>query len=307
MEIIEGKESDHLAEHILQKGESLLFAGAVDLLEDAPLGLDGEGAASAGELRIGREGSHAVARHFDLGDDIDKAVSGVGDHFLDLLLGVESSVAAAIGLGAPGADFGQARVFFDLDAPALVFSEVPVQAVHLVERHPVDDPLHIGHAVKVAPDVDVDPAPAEMGLVNDLEGGQNDAPFSAAGGKHLPQGLTAAVETRRSLRGEKNLAPRNGQPVALGACVHQARVEKETDLGAPSRITGGENRQVKAAALPDLGAEEAGDAAGLGALRGIEDPGGSRKGKVPLARGHLHRLRDQGHAGSSRRGQSQKK
>jgi predicted ATPase len=41
-------------------------------------------------------------------------------------------------LGAPGADAGEARIAADLQPPALIVHEMPVQDVQLVQRHPVD-------------------------------------------------------------------------------------------------------------------------------------------------------------------------
>ncbi|OPZ76981.1 MAG: hypothetical protein BWY77_01783 [bacterium ADurb.Bin431] len=140
--------------------------------------------------------------------------------------------------------------------------------------------------MKMASDIDVDSAPAEPGLVDDLEGGQGERPFAAPVGQHLAQGLAAAIEPRGRWSGEEELAPGDGQPVALKPGLLERRVEEEADRGAPARLAGGEDGQVKAAALVDLGAEETGDTAGLGAPGGIDDGGGGRERKAPLARFH---------------------
>ena len=61
----------------------------------------------------------------------------------------------------PGAHLGQLRVLLDLDAPALVLGEVPVEDVELVQRHQVQvlEQELLGH--EVAAHVEVAAAPGE--------------------------------------------------------------------------------------------------------------------------------------------------
>src|SRR3546814_18867781 len=50
----------------------------------------------------------------------------------------------------PRADAGELRVSIDLDPPALVVGEVPMERVELGERHAVDHPLHILDRLEMA-------------------------------------------------------------------------------------------------------------------------------------------------------------
>ena len=46
----------------------------------------------------------------------------------------------------PCTDFGETRIFFDLDSPSLVIGEMPVERIHFVQREEVDElgsPLHV--------------------------------------------------------------------------------------------------------------------------------------------------------------------
>src|SRR6185312_15056221 len=98
-----------------------------------------------------------------------------------LVLGIVASVADAVvagtwvmadyGAAAPGADLGEPRIFFDLDAPALVFGEMPVEVVHLMQRDEVDIAFYEIHRVEMAADVEMQTAVFETGIVVDGDGG----------------------------------------------------------------------------------------------------------------------------------------
>src|SRR3546814_14794705 len=88
----------------------------------------------------------------DFGHDRDVTRGRISDDVADLGLGVEAAIAhgPAIGVDArrsrglpPRADAGELRVSIDLDPPALVVGEVPMERVELGARHAVDHPLPI--------------------------------------------------------------------------------------------------------------------------------------------------------------------
>ena len=155
-----------------------------------------------------------MAGHFDLRDDGDESRGGIGDDLADVVLRVEAAVGCGVkcpfaavaagvaddGFFAPGADVGEAGVFFDFDAPALIFGQVPVKDVHLVHGQQVDvffDEL-FGH--KVAADIEVHAAPWEAGIVRDADAGDRPgdvahlARLADGVGQQLTEGLAGVKE-----------------------------------------------------------------------------------------------------------------
>src|SRR5204863_10177310 len=70
---------------------------------------------------------------------------------------------------AERADAGELRVLLDLDPPALVLREVPVEDVELVEREKIEVLEDELLRQEVPADVEMAPAPAETRPVLDLE------------------------------------------------------------------------------------------------------------------------------------------
>ena len=101
---------------------------------------------------VGGDRGLRMTRHFDFGDDADESRARVLDDFAYVVLRVETAVRLAvvdverrIALGLaderlrpPCAGGGETRVFLDLDPPALVVGEMPVEGVHFVQREQVD-------------------------------------------------------------------------------------------------------------------------------------------------------------------------
>ena len=135
-----GEQPHHFIEHVVQEREGGVVARAIDILFHTPAGADLERPARAGELRIGGQGPQRMARHLDLGHDGHVPPGRISHDLADIVLGVETAVAFAVALGliAPGADFRELGILLDLDPPALVFGEVPVQRVQLVGGQQVD-------------------------------------------------------------------------------------------------------------------------------------------------------------------------
>jgi hypothetical protein len=70
-----------------------------------------------------------------------------------------------------GADFGQQGIFFDLDPPALVFRQVPVEIVHFMQGDIVDESFDEFDGKEMPADVEVQAAPGKAGIVVDGDGG----------------------------------------------------------------------------------------------------------------------------------------
>ena len=106
-----------------------------------------------------------MPRHLNLRDDRHEALLGVADDVTYLILCVEASIATAISLGTPRSYFSEARVLLDLDAPALVFGEVPVELIDLEHGDDIDVLLHLLDGEEVTADIDHHPTVLEGGLV----------------------------------------------------------------------------------------------------------------------------------------------
>ena len=162
----------------------LRVAGAEDVGEYAPCLAHLVGASGAAQLGVGGEHALRVAGHVDFGNDGDVSVGGIVHDVAHLVLGVEASVgylvvnagdAADDGACPFGTDFRELGVTVYLHAPALVFGEVPVEGVEVVECEHVDEFLDEFGLEVVAAAVEHRSAVAEAGIVDDACGGEGDA------------------------------------------------------------------------------------------------------------------------------------
>ena len=142
----------------------------------------------------------------DLGEDVDVALSSVGH---DLAQVVEREVHAATILGVVeelltitvvgeragthGAHLGQFGIFGNLDTPALVIGEVPVEAVEFIECQDVEHLLHLVLVEEVTGHVHHEATMLKLGMV--LDAHEGEAPLSATSG--------AAELVREELAGEQ--------------------------------------------------------------------------------------------------------
>src|SRR5690349_3109848 len=114
-----------------------------------------------------------MAGHLDLRHNGDEAIARVRDDLPYIVLRVEASVTLVVenvrggitlrpsdeGSIAPCADLGEPRILLDLDAPALVVGEMPVECVHLMKREEIDVLLHELLRHEMARDIEVRSAP----------------------------------------------------------------------------------------------------------------------------------------------------
>ena len=198
----------------------------------------------AAELRVGRHHSGQVAGHFHLGHDGDVQAVCIGHHVADVVLCVEigtvglaSPVAAALQLGVPGvlphgAHGGQTRVLPDFHAPALVISQVPVEVVHLVERHQAEQLLDFLSGEEVAADVEHETAITETRGIIDADERQGTTLTQARyagsdmGGQHLAKALECVEDARGCAGVHCDALLGDLQTVALGvshAVIHPHR------------------------------------------------------------------------------------
>ena len=238
-----GEEREHLGQHVLQELERPL-ARAEDVVGDAPDGEDLEWSRGAGELGVGGDGRERVARHLDLGDHGHVARRRVGDDLAHLVLRVEAAVrrpVADVGrkvlrdhrLLAAAADLSEARILLDLDPPALVLGEMPVERVELVERHEVDVALDERDRLEVAPDVEMQTAIREAWCVGDRH--RPDARHRRVTGSCRVDQLLQCqqrIEPARCARGgDRHGGGGHGECVALESARRVAGDDPDPDIG----------------------------------------------------------------------------
>ena len=267
----------HLAQHVLEEAEGLVI-DAVDVVVDPPVrghGLRRIGA--RGEFRIGRERGRRMSRQLDLRHDGDAALRGVGHELARLDLRVVAAVAARragagidVGRGggagrhAPRADLGQARIFRDLEAPALVVRQVPVQHVELVQRHPVQVAPDELRRLQVARAVEHESAPWEARGVLDVDGGQRERALPHRR-RQLPERDGAVQQAGCVARGDRGVAGVGVDAIRLGR-----RLRTRERDGAVPRFAF-DNGRVQSARALQQGRQALGGAAGLGVTRRDHD------------------------------------
>ena len=172
-----GEKGQNLLHDLFQKRQGLVVAQAIHVLKHAPLGGHLERPAGAGKLGIGSERGEAVPGHFNLRHHRDLSHGGIGDDLTHFILGVKPTVRNAVprpffrtedGLGTPGPDFGQARIFFDLDSPALIFGEMPVEDIVFEPRQLVNKPLEERHRHEVPAAIEMHAAPGKARPIVDV-------------------------------------------------------------------------------------------------------------------------------------------
>ena len=113
-----------------------------------------------------------MTRQVYLRDDFYMTFGSVLNHLTYLFLSVVSTIAAVsltIGGGthlpvsSPGSFLRELRVLAYLNPPAVVVGQMPVEAVELMGRHPVDEPEHMFSVKECAGDIQHRPAVAVSG------------------------------------------------------------------------------------------------------------------------------------------------
>ena len=197
----------------------------------------------APELRIRGDDCLRMARHLDFRHDGHVPRRRVAHHFADIVLGVETTMTDAVeplilvtmpadeGLLAPRGDRRQLRVLLDLQAPSLIVGEVPVEAVHLVQREEVDVLLDELLGLEVTRDVEVRASPAKARHVLDRHHRHllTLYPLDRCVAKdrrrqELTQRLHAVEHAGRRRGARDNAIGADRQRVALGAQALQGRI-----------------------------------------------------------------------------------
>ena len=304
MDIGRGKQVHHLVEHVVEEGERR-FRGLVEIGKHPPVahGLARRGLGHA-KLRIGHQRRQGVARHLDLGDDGDPARGGIGDEAAHLVLSIEAAVAGGpAGLGiaarragrhAPGAFRGQLRVLLDLQPPALIVDQVPVQDIELVGGHGVEDRLDRLDALEVAGAVQHEAAPGEAGRVVDADGRQQSRALGRVGHGQLPDADRAIEQAGALGSGDDDAGRVDVEVVGLG---------RVAGCGSPRQHDGGlaggrralGDGQLQASGLEQHVGQLPRHHLGLDIALGDKDPGLGGEGEGPLPQLRPGRRGGEGH------------
>ena len=202
---------------------------------------------------------------------------GVGDDVARFVLRIESAVWLAVILARVAADDGllalrpdlrKARVLPDLDAPALIVGQVPVEAVYVVQGEHVDVCLDLLDGEEVARDVEVHAAVCESRRVGDRHG--RHAALALRDAHGLAHGLYAVEYACGGGGGDGDAVGRDLHAVAFG--VVGDGPEGEGHGRAFGAALGGS--ELKARLLADIFGKEAGIAA-HGLVAGGIDYGGA--------------------------------
>ena len=222
---VAGRENvHHLVQHIADKLQRLIPAGAEDVVQHAVFAGHLIRAAGAAQLGIGRQSRLHVAGKVDLRNHLYAAGGRVGHHFAGFLLGIETADGNAVmpfparhrTSGPPRAHFRQARILLDFQAPALVFRQMPMKCIELMEGQDIDDFLHGGNREEMAAAVQHESPVGILRIVQDLPARQGCAlPFLAGGRKRLCQGLDAVEGPQGGSSRQHDLAGRHFKRVTL--------------------------------------------------------------------------------------------
>ena len=201
------------------------------------------------------------------------------------------------GGGALRTDLGEPRAAADLDSPALVVGQMPVQRVVLVQRHQVDQLLNERHREKVARHVEVQAAPGKPRMVDNVDGRQRGGRVRFAGAgvrrrrpsQKLAQRLRAPQHAARRGAGDRGAARGYRERVAFVVQVGTRSIGGQRDC---ARWGGGAER-VCAARLSAHGRQPGGQQAGRRAAVAVGQQRGVRGDRQRTGRsGHGHRTGD---------------
>ena len=263
-----GEDFSHLVEHIVDEFVGFRVTGTEHIVGHAPELAHLVGAAGASQLGIGCQGRDHVSRQVDFGDYRDVSFRGVAHDVATLLLRVKSAVGTTVvtfgvmtdhGLRASAAHGGEARIALDLNAPALVVGQVPVEPVDVVERQQIDEAFHAVGCDEMARHIEFHAAIAEARCIAHAGGGNGDGGFSFLSlgkmGQCLAQRLNAVERTGIVVAFDANLLSVHLEPIAFASGLLVGGKGAHGDAGVSLRVA--DNGELPADALQYILLQEA--------------------------------------------------
>ncbi len=299
-----GEERQYLVEHAGQELERDRRARAEDLRKHSPRARHLDRRARTPERRIRRDRRHAVARQLDLRHHRDAPRRRVRDDLADLRLRVEAAVARSIGLASPGPDAGEFGKARDLDAPALVVREVPMEHVELVARHQIEMALDVRHRQEVPCRIEHRAAPRKARRIHDSL--RRDTPRRASHrrrrlerrGQQLAQRLRAPARPLRRARGDGHAGLVHLERVAFGVLRGDALQHDRRRARQRRKVV--LHRDVIAGALAQDAGEHLARGGPLRRRVAQHDAHGVREHKRRLRHPHIYARGAREHGGSRR-------
>ena len=227
---LRGEQFDKLLENTLQQVENLIVTSAEHLVRDTPTRPNLIRTTRATQLGIGCQSRHHMTRQVDLGNDLNGICGCILNDLTNLILSVVATVRNTI-ISTPilanyrmlthRANLGQLGEALDLDTPALIVREVPMQAVELMHRHNVDVALDLLNREEVARNVEVHTTIAKTRSVLDRKAGHRPILIGSQrlaidlGGQQLLDCLDCIVKTGELARANLNALTRYRKAIAL--------------------------------------------------------------------------------------------
>ena len=219
----------------------------------------------ARKLGISRHRCGEVTRHIDFGNDLNVFRSRIRHDFFQIFTSVEIGTILLvcpvstmlhrrhIGVGSHRTHLREFGIFLHFPTPSLVFGQVEMELIELVNRHHIEHLLHLLHTEEVARHIEHKTAVRESGFVGDLHQRQfvSDNLFilhssSNAGWQHLLQTGQTIEETAGSGTFQADAISSHRKFVALlsesfveGLIVHQLERRTFSLLVEKSRSTSG--------------------------------------------------------------------
>ena len=217
------KDLGDMAEHAFQEVDGLVFSDVQNVGADTARNAHAVGFRRvATQFGIGRHDRNHVAGHVDFRDDFDVAFLRVGHDFAQVVERVETAatifrvvvergfvgcVVALHRAGADRSDGRQFRIFGNLDSPALVVGQVPVESVEFIDGSHVDEFFHLFLVEEMTAHVEHKTSVGHQRFVGDIDEGQSPIGigfqvFSVDGRRHQLakrlQGVEETAEIRRA-------------------------------------------------------------------------------------------------------------
>ena len=236
MDVFRREDVDDFRQHILDEPDGLVVTRTKHVVGNTPHAPHFIRTARTSQFRISRQRRLHVTRKVDFRNDRDIAFRRVSHDFPGLFLRIETAVRLAVilarvtsdhRLAAFGADFRQLGILLDFDTPSLVFRQMPVEAVDVMQGQHVDVRLDFIHAEHVAAHIEHHATVAEARRVVDFHRRQfhGSCPFMHR--HRLAERLDAIEHTRFRRSGNLHLAVVHLQPVRFRRTGLQPQAEHD--------------------------------------------------------------------------------
>ena len=203
------KQVANFIHHGLEKPHGRVAARAVHVLEYAPVVGHIHLLTRASQPRVGRQRRAAMARQLNFWNHLNVPFRRVFDDVTHVLSRVKPTMHSSIRLGSKSTHLRQLRISLDGKAPSLVFRQVPVQHIHLLQRECIDDALHEGRLHEVPATIQEQAAMCQVRMVFDLDRRQHKASGTAL----LASGRQDLAQRRPTSKGTFLVLRLNDHPI----------------------------------------------------------------------------------------------